>query len=324
MNRRLNSILIAISAALSIAACESEEGEKFPPKIYFASSGKYEIGPNDTITLKPRVIYDHGTMHKWIVDGKQISDTLELKFWSEIMHDYKLTFITTNDLGSDTFDVSISVLNNIDFTEFDNFEMPEKTGLYMVPNSQNEFITKHAIFSNEINSDTTMWSGFAFSNRINQSQSLSSSAIGCACISSTKSTDYMVVSGYEPGAKVVFDRPYIVRSMDLAADNFSYLVSKYGFVNADSTLIVPYSQMGDHVRMRAYGLDADGNIGKQVSFDLINCEFDNPAKFFRLTDWVTIDMSSLGTVSGIYFECEATQSGFPPFFCIDNLKLQDE
>lgn len=320
--QNISNILFTTALISSIYGCADNESEVPAPTIYFASSGSYEIALTDTLTLSPKITYDRNSTYQWIRNGEIVSTTLEYEFIPDRLTDYKLSFIVDNTNGSDTFDVSISVVEHIDFGTFNNFSVPTKSGLYMLPDTLENFITNNAIFSNAINSDTTMWGGFAFSNRTSTTTTLSTSAIGCA-YTTTSSTAYMAVSCYSPGAIVTFNNQYTIKSLDITSDNFAYLVSKFGYVAADSSVIVNSPKVHDYVTLHLIGLDSNGNSVSEATYELVDCRFDNPAKYTRLTEWKTIDLKSLGTIYGLAFKIESSIDNFPPFFCIDNLKLQE-
>jgi len=315
-------IVILILACGLIASCADNETEVPAPTIYFSSDGSYEISLTDTLLLSPKITYDKNSSYQWIQNGNLVATTLEYEFIPTNLTDYNLTFNVENANGSDSYDIKISVVEHIDFSEFENFAVPTKTGLYMQPDTLENFITQNATFSNVINADTTMWSGFAFSNRTSKTTTLSTSAIGCA-YATTSSNAYMAVSCYLPGAVIDFDKQYSIKSIDITSDNFAYLVSKFGFISADSTLTIAYPAAYDYIKLHIKGLDNNGNVISEETTDLVNCCFDNPAKYTRLTEWKTVNLKSLGNVYGLKFEIESTVNDFPPFFCVDNLKLQD-
>ncbi|MBP5419308.1 MAG: DUF4465 domain-containing protein [Bacteroidales bacterium] len=321
------SYLCMVVLLLAVASCNSDDVVTPAPTIYFSSDGEYEIGPTDTLILEPKITYDRSSVYSWLVDGKEVSSELNLEFIPDGMREYYLTFMATNANGADTFNVHVSVVKNIEFDTFDNFTVSSKSALYMqtdtVPNEY--FVANDVKFPTQINADTTMWGGMAFSNRTTTSSTLSTAAIGCAyTLNGSTSTSYAAMSGYGDIMYALFtERTYSVKSIDITNDNFSYLVSKYGYTSADSTLIISHFQTDDYLRLNIYGLNFDGSDASSVSFDLVDCHYDNPAKYVRISDWTTVDLTPLGQVFGLRFELECSKENFPPFFCIDNLKLQD-
>ncbi len=314
--------LLSVGAAMLVASCADTDTDVPAPTIYFASDGKFEITLADTLVLSPKITYDRNSTYQWMQNGNIVATTLEYEFVPQALSDYELSFSVENSNGSDSYNIAISVVEAIDFSQFSNFSVPTKSGLYMLPDTLSNFITQHAIFSNAINADTTMWSGFAFSNSTSKSTTLTTSCIGCA-YSNTTQNAYMAVSCYSPGAVVMFDRAYTIKSIDITSDNFAYLVSKFGYISADSTVQIAYPNAYDYVTLHINGLDNNGNKVSETTYNLVDCRFDNPAKYIRQTEWSALSLKQLGNVYGLAFEIESSIDDFPPFFCLDNIKLQE-
>lgn len=310
-------------ALLALAACEGSDTEMPAPKIYFAGNGVYEMALGDTIVLSPRITYDYGSSYQWTVDGAEVSSDLEYSFVPQRLADYDIRFSVSNSRGTDAYGISVSVVKAVDCSEFDDFVPPRTPSLVLTPPAGRWFSHDGVSFSNVINPDTTMWGGFAFSNRTSVVSQPTTAAIGCAyMVSQPKNASYLVFSGYSD-AYIDFGGQFTPRSIDVANDNFAYLVSKFGYTAPDTSLVVPYSTYGDFVRLRIAGLDAGGSEVAEVTQSLIDCNFDNQAKFERLSSWLTVDLRPLGKVYGLALYIECSQEGFPPFACIDNLKLQE-
>lgn len=316
------------ASILGLVACESGEFGMEAPTVYFSSDGKYEISLIDTLELEPKIVYDYNTTYKWTQDGEFVSSDLCYTFIPVKLKDYKLSFSVENDKGKSSHDILISVVKNVDFSAFSNYKVPVKTTIAMKADTleENGFVTEGIRFSNYVLAvDTldkpTMWSGFAFSNKSNVTTTLSMSAIGCAYSSSSRST-YMAVSCYEHLPLVAFDSYYTIKSLDVAWDNFSYLVSRFG-AEYENGSIVKAATKGDVIDLVIYGLNEQGEIVGKQSCNLLNCDSEDASKYYRLTSWVSLDLSSLGSVSGLTFGISSTIDNFPPFFCIDELKLQE-
>lgn len=305
-------------------SCNPEDKETPAPKIHFQNDGNYEISLNDTIELSPKIVYDDNSSYLWELNGDVVSTELEYQFVAPAMSDYVLTFSVVNDNGNDKHDINISCIKNITFDTFDNYVIPKKTAFVLLPDTlQTEgFMVDGIKFSNSINQDTTIWGGFAFSNRTSIESLTTTKAIGCAYVLDATTSNYMSISGYGK-AIVDFKRAYTVKSIDIANDNFAYLVSKFGYISPDTSVVISHSQQEDEFILRIYGLNAQGDDVSQVDYNLVDCQFDNPAKYIRLSSWKTLPLKDLGLIYGLRFEMISTQANFPPFACIDNIKLQD-
>lgn len=318
--------VLAVAFCAPLPACHDDEAKNMPPKIYFASDGNFEIAPGDTLLLEPRILYDYDSRYSWTdADGNLISQERDLLFTTSEMKDYKFLFSIENNAGADTFSISVSVQLRATFDDLDNFQTKKSSVLALLPDTlPGAFRWKGLQFANVINADTSMWYGFAFSNKTSTSSTLVASSIGTAYISSSSSSNaYMAVCAPSSIAKILFPRAYSPKSVDVANDNFIYLASKFGFTTTDSAIVSP-AAFADYYRVVVDGIGENGMTnGASVSIDLVDCNFDNPAKYLRLTKWSTLDLTELGQVNGLLFRVETSLAGFPPLFCIDNLRLQD-
>ncbi len=325
MPNKFPYLAIALIFTLAFASCKDDGYTTEPPKIYFSSDGVYEIGPTDTLLLEPRIIYDSGSTYQWTdADGNLLSNELNYEFIPSAMKDYNFTFKVSNSLGEDSYDICVSVLINATFSDIENYSTKKTGVLALMPDTlQGAFICEGIKFLNDYNADTTMWYGFAFSNIVSTKSTISSSAIGIAYISgSTTANCYMAAYNYADDAIVTFPCAYTPRSVDLANDNFIYLASKFGYMTTDSVTTSPVAQ-NDFYTVVIEGLDQDGQVdGSRVEYDLIACNYDNPAKYVRQTAWCTVDLRTLGQVYGLKFSVE-TSTDYPHLFCLDNLRVQD-
>ncbi len=328
---RIASNIIAIVLLFATFGCNPDELTVHAPKIYFSDNGEYEIGPTDTITLSPRILYDDNTTYEWRMDGEVISTELEYEFAPKTMKDYTFTFSVINDIGADTCNVQVSVLKHVTCASFTNFTKPRKASLVLMPDTLTDFrVDTTLTFSNAINADTTTWYGFAFSSIVSvNTASITSASIGIAYVNNTQSSaEYMALNCNNSDCMpiVTFNKAYTVKSIDVTNDNFALMVSRYGATIAvtDSTgYIINYMNTGDYLRLCANGLDEYGDIVGTVSYNLVDCLTENTSHFTRVTDWTTVDLTSLGKVHGIYFTMECSRLIFPLYACIDNIKLQD-
>ena len=308
---------------LLIMSCVDEDVNTPPPTIYFASDAKYEIVMGDTLFLQPRITYDQGSRYEWFVNNLLVGDELNYTFTPKEMTDYNFQFVVTNSYGSDTAEIYVCVRDGIDFSSFDNSKAPSSVrSLKTFPDRLDYFSIRDHLFSNTLNADSTMWGGFAWSCRTSIQTMLTNEAFGCAYITSQEANNnqYVAVSGYSEPI-VLFNDEYVVKSIDVANDNFAFLISKFGY--SDSTLVIAPFTQNDYLLLRIYGIDKNGELTPSfVEHSLVDCAYDNPAKYFRQTEWVTLSLKQLGRVAGLYFEITSNNEDFPPFCCVDNIKLQ--
>ncbi len=261
-----------------------------------------------------------------------MSNELEYVFIPDRMADYEMTFEVMNDNGADTSTVYISVLKHIEFDTFENFTIPKKARLILLPDSATNFIIDTtAVLNNSFNADTSMWYGFAYSSIVSvTTASVTTSCIGTAyTTTSSSSSQYMAMNCNDSDNVPIiqFNKGYVPRSIDIANDNYTFMVSRYGtqLLTTDSvTVTIGYMNTGDYITLGINGLTESGDISGTVYYSLVDCRTENSSHFTRLNDWTTVDLTSLGKVYGLYFNILCSRGIFPLYACIDNLKLQDE
>lgn len=99
----------------------------------------------------------------------------------------------------------------------------------------------------------------------------------------------------------------------------------YGNIHGDG-FAQPFTQEGDYFKLIIHGLNAAGeDTGSKVEYML--AEFKN-GQLVQSPDWNWVDLSGLGTVSGIYFSMETTDADpiYGPntavYFCLDKLQVR--
>lgn len=326
--------LVAL-AALALAACHGDEFKRYPLKIYMTGEGALEMGPNDTLLLQPKIVYNDNATYQWTdQEGNLISTEQDLLFIPSRMADYHFTFRAQNDLGSDTIGVTVAVLLNANGDEFTNFKtLKRKSGLYMLPDTlPGAWRGEWADFANVCNADTSAWSAFAFCSKTGVQNLINEAARGTSYTpNATKANNYFAVNASAGDARVTFNRPYSPVSIDVANENQVYLASKFGYelvqiVEADTvTTVYEPARKDDYYRLRVYALgEGLTPTGASVAYDLIECGYDNPAKYFRLSEWHHLDLAPLGRCSGLLLDIETSlPEALPRQFCVDNLKVQD-
>lgn len=332
MGRHLAALALA---ALALAACHDNEFKRYPLEIHMAGGGDLEMAPGDTLLLEPKIVYNDRATYSWTdQDGNVVSSEQNLLFVPTAMTDYHFTFRATNDLGDDTLGVRVRVRLNADFNELDNFAtLKRKSGLHLLPDTlPGAFRMAWADFASSVNDDTTSWSGFAFSNKTGVQNLLNEAARGAAYVpNSTKANNYLAVRAVNDEATITFRQTYAPLSIDVANDNQIYLASKFGYqivsIEGPDTVRVDYppAAQNDYYRLQVLALGPDGQpTGPRVDFDLIECSYDNPAKYFRLVEWHTLDLRPLGRASGLLLRTTTSlPNNLPPQLCVDNLKVQD-
>ncbi len=320
--------VIVVAAAFAVS-CSKDEYSMRSPKIYMPQEGQYVISPKDTIELTPRILYDDGTRYEWKDGGEVVSTSRDMTFHSSQMRDYDYQFTVWNSSGMDTARVFVRVALGLTMDGMSNCETISDGTLQIYPTSESgqetSFVSKGVTFSNVISKDTTSWNGFAWSSKTAEVQSVGNGAIGTAYVpGSDESNKYLAVSGTEDATVIDFGgNRYTPVSMDFANDNLLYLVAKFGAMTSDSVIINPVGK-NDYYRVVVEGIGTNGMPdGSRVSVDLIECSYDNPAKYVRLSEWKTVDLRTIGRVGRLQLRVETNRADYPRLYCIDNLVLQE-
>ncbi len=107
MNQRLLLIVFSVFSFL-LVGCSDDEKISIP-----AISGletEYAVLEKDAVELKPTVVSDHEVAYSWMVDGKEVANTLDYTFVSETAGEFKLVFKAANKGGVAQKELTINVI----------------------------------------------------------------------------------------------------------------------------------------------------------------------------------------------------------------------
>ena len=324
--------LIFISCAIIslVVACNGE-GEPLPPSsIYMRNDGLFEIPLDSSILLEPKITYDVKSTYLWLDENNnQVSTERDYTLKPQKRKDYKFTFSLTNDRGTTTKEVIVVVAKNIDCDSVDNYHFPIRNNSMLIADSIDEPLRENILFHNEIIVDSMkVWKGFvrsACSNGSRLKDELHNrGGVYIRNNSSSNKETFMAVScidGHE--AYIEFkDQAYIVKSFDIANDFSVYATS---YEDKDTITDTFLSAIEHTLTVTPLGCDKQGNViseGDPVT--LINCKGkDDRGTILYIEKWTTINTSQLGAIHGMKFRVNSNNSYIKPYFCLDNLKLQD-
>lgn len=148
-----------------------------------------------------------------------------------------------------------------------------------------------------------------------------------ACGTAAEGNQYAVWynNWYSEGVSVYFRQPEVVSGMYVT--NNTYLVNS--ILNGDS--FAKKFTTGDWFKLTVNGFnyadyDGDGRweLEKVGSVDFYLADFRNPMDYKYASDWMWLDLTSLGEVTNIGFELTSSDNGdygmnTPAYFCFDNL-----
>jgi len=202
------------------------------------------------------------------------------------------------------------------------------------------FQSGNAYFHNNYNPDWDSWDGWAYSNMTDTTTSgygnqYSAFAGGGANGSSNYGVSYVALdwmSGYDPiPTRVDFTGSATGRQVqDAYFTNTTY--AALAMLNGE----VPAKQFGgatgddpDWFKLIITGIGADSQPTGTVDFYLADYRFADNGQDYIVDEWIWVDLSSLGEVTGLEFSVASSDVGdyginTPTYFAMDNLTYVPE
>lgn len=211
------------------------------------------------------------------------------------------------------------------------FESPALGAESHVHDSAYTDTANQVTFSNTYNSTFDSWSGFARSTSTDNTtpgfgNQYGSIAGGGADGSATYGVGYY--SPYDPLPTITFDGYRgLVESIDLTNITYAALSMQTGDAFAKKFGGVDGTDP-DYLLLTISGYAGDALTGT-VSFYLADFRSSNSAEDYIVTDWRTLDLSSLGWVNELKFSMTSSDVGdfginTPTYFAADNLQFVPE
>ncbi|RRS04630.1 DUF4465 domain-containing protein [Aquabacterium soli] len=197
------------------------------------------------------------------------------------------------------------------------------------PQASTTFTSGAATFSHAYSSDYGSWSQWVYSNETdtttagyeNQFSVFNSSG---AAQSSNFAIAY--VSSYEPEpTTITFAAPVQLNSVALTNTTYAALsmqqgdsfAKKFGGISGNDA---------DYFYVSIIGKAFDGSTTGTVDVYLADYRFGDNSQDYILDQWLTVNLSSLGTVSSLQFEMYSSDTGLygintPTYFALDNLSV---
>ncbi len=159
------------------------------------------------------------------------------------------------------------------------------------------------------------WSGFAYSNQtdLTTADHTSYSAYSPTGGGADGSDNYIIAYLYGVG-NMSFDVPVTPTSVQI-----TNAVWAYKFMTGEDGSGHDYD-VDDYFKLSIKGILAGGTYTEPIDFYLADFLDGNNT---IIGDWTTVDLSSLGTVLGLEFQMEATDTWTPYYFCMDNLSFDN-
>jgi len=191
------------------------------------------------------------------------------------------------------------------------------------------FTNGYFTFENNYNSAWGSWSGWAYSNDTDVSTSGYTNQFGNITGSGESSTQFGVFFQSFTGKNRIFtNTPVNLSGAYFTNTTYAY----FSMLNGDSFA----TQFGDTSNasggadwflLTIYALDSDTlHTGDSVNFYLADYRFTDNTQDYIINTWEWVDLSSLGTVSGLDFKLTSSDVGqfgmnTPAYFAMDNLTI---
>ncbi|MGE0088781.1 MAG: DUF4465 domain-containing protein [Bacteroidales bacterium] len=208
-----------------------------------------------------------------------------------------------------------------DMADFEDFKLV-KNYYWNGVDGSGEFTYRNKIFSNTYYSDLGTFSGFAYSNLINDILFTDSSVYASyPSGGANESKNYAVahqhgkifvtfsdtIKGEEPVYVMLANTTYTAMAIKYGLSN----VKKFGGYSGDDP---------DWLKVSIYGYPIWGGITGPVEFYLADYRSTDNSSDYIAKAWNYIDLSSLGNVKRLEFQITSSDASTPLYFCLDDLK----
>ncbi|OFX20724.1 MAG: hypothetical protein A2041_01650 [Bacteroidetes bacterium GWA2_31_9b] len=208
-----------------------------------------------------------------------------------------------------------------DISDLESFTL-NKNSIWNGSDGSGSFADGNVIYLNNYYPDWDSYSGFIYSNIINDfmfndSSKYSSYPSGGA----NESKVYAVAHQFE---RIVITFKDSIKGEEpqyvmLANTTYTALAIKYGYGSAKKF----GGNSGDDpdwFKVSIIGYPTWGGVSGPVDFFLADFRNDDNSKDYITKSWNYVDLSSLGNVKKIEFQIFSSVVGTPLYFCLDNLK----
>ncbi len=156
------------------------------------------------------------------------------------------------------------------------------------------------------------WNGFSYSNQTDLTTAswTNYSAYSINGGGANSSSNYVIAYVYA-GDSLTFDNPATVSSMAITNS-----VWAYHYMNGSDGTGTGTYVADDYFTLTITAILTDGSSGNSLDFQL--ADFTN-GNAYIIDDWTTVDLTSLGEVSGLEFQLSSSDSYTPFYFCMDNI-----
>lgn len=208
-----------------------------------------------------------------------------------------------------------------DIASFEKLELDE--GTYWNGSDFSEgFVSGNKVFHNQYYPDWDIWSGFAYSNIINNIYYTPESMYAAFPSGGANESENYAVA-HQLGKVVVTFKDNIhgeePRSVQLTNTTYTALAILYGYDYAKKFGGRDGSDP-DWFKVTITGIGMAEQITGTIDFFLADYRFENNEDDYVVDKWDYVDLTALGRVKRLEFELSSSDAGTPLYFCLDNLK----
>ena len=320
-----NLTYIVLFLLVSLLSCNNNTKEMEPPEIFLdMPDGGYEVEPDSTFIISPKITYDYNSEYIWKLNGEKLDyDKRELEYHSTVFKSDTFQFIVHTPAGADSMIIPVHTIVWVDFEEFNLDQY--KTH---INKSEVGYFNSKGVILPVVNIPAqSYWSGFGISIETNTiDQTIDNQFSVYSSSGADKSKHFGVFLADNQGApnRMSFSdgKNHTLKSIAVNNSTYTALTIKRGDENSRAF------DFGDWYLLTIKGYDKDGVLTGEIEFYLADYRFENSNKRYVMSFWRNINLQELGKINSIEFVLSSSDEGYsgyntPLYFCIDNIKILD-
>ncbi len=318
-------IYIVLLLTLSLQSCNNNSKKLDPPEIFLdMPEDGYEVEPNNTFIISPKITYDYDSKYLWKLNGEVLGyNKREYKYHSTIFKSDTLEFFVNTPAGSDSMIIPVHTIVWIDFEEFNLDQY--KTH---INSSKTGYFNPKGVLLPAINiPQQSYWSGFGISietNTIDQTIDNQFSVYSTSGADKSKHFSVFLADKQDTPNRISFSdgKNHTLKSIAVNNSTYTALTIKRGDENAHAF------DFGDWYLLTIKGYDKDNNFTEEIEFYLADYRFENSNKRYVVSSWNNVYLQELGRINSVEFVLSSSDVGYsgyntPLYFCLDNIKILD-
>ena len=319
--KRLSYIFLFLTVAF--IGCKRHTKVIPPPKIYIAMpEGGFEIEPDTTLLISPKITYDYDSYYEWKLNGELLDyHERELLYTSTVLKSDTFQFFVTTPEGSDSIIIPVHTIILVDFEEFPL----DKYTPHINKSPTGYFNSKGVILP--VKNIPDYWSGFAISletNTTSQTPENQFSVYSSSGADNSKNFSVFRADSTGEAHRMYFSDGKDHTLKSIAVNNTTYTALTINLGDEERKAF----DYGDWYLLTIKGYDINNNYKGKVEFYLADYRFENSKKRYIISSWNSVSLKELGRINSVEFVLTSSDAGpngynTPLYFCIDNIKILD-